>query len=67
MCRSLKWRAILRGVYALNVGFKMKPLRISVFLCYDKNNSHFAVKFVERTSHVFSICLKTHLVQKDKL
>ena len=67
MCRSLKGRAIFRGVYALNVGFKMKPLRMSVFLRYDENNSHFAVKFVERSSHPFSICLKTHLVQKNKL
>ena len=47
-CRSLKRRAILkslvpffRRIYALSVGFKMKPLRQSVFLCEDKNQITF--------------------------
>ena len=28
----------------LSVGFRIKPLRKSVFLCYNENYSHFAVK-----------------------
>ena len=50
-CRSLKQRAILktpsavfRIIYALSVGFKMKPLRKSFFQCYDKNQPKFSRK-----------------------
>ena len=46
-CRSLKQRALLkvpstfflRRTYALSVGFKLKPLRRSVFLCWNKIQS----------------------------
>ena len=53
-CQSLKRRAILKipstvfiRTYALSVGFKMKPLRKSVFLCKTKTISIFAVNFVQ--------------------
>ena len=62
-CQSLKWRAILkipstifRRTYALSVGFKMKPLRKSVFLCVDKDQLSFCQKpcwNAERSNHFF--------------
>ena len=59
-CRSLERRAILkipsivfRRIYALSVGFKTKTLRKSVFECYNKTNSSFAVKVTERGNHSF--------------
>ena len=52
-CLSLKRRAILkmptivfRGAQVLSIGFRIKPLRKSAVLCYDKNHPHFAVKLV---------------------
>ena len=51
-CRSLKRRTILkiptvsffRRIFALSVGFKMKPLRKKVFQCSDKNQLKFCRK-----------------------
>ena len=47
-CLSLKRNAILqipRSVFrrpcALSIGFKIKPLSQSIFLCYDKNQLKF--------------------------
>ena len=34
--------------YALSVCFKMKPLRKSVFPCYGKTNSNYAVKAAKK-------------------
>ena len=58
VCRSLKWRAILkipstffRRTYALSVGFKMKPLRKSVFLCEDKDQ--LSCWNPKRSNHLF--------------
>ena len=62
-CWSLKCRAILKSLvsffrrtYALFVGFKMKPLRKSVFLCKDKDQLSFCRKpcwNAERGNHLF--------------
>ena len=39
-------------MHALSVGFKMKPVRKSVFQCEDKKiNSNFAIKPAERSNH----------------
>ena len=32
-----------------------------------KTNSHFAVKFFERSSHLFSVSMKTHVIQKTSV
>ena len=62
-CWSLKWRVILKSLvsfcrrtYALSVGFKMKPLRKSVFLCEGKDQLSFCRKpcwNAERGNHLF--------------
>ena len=62
-CRSLKRRAFskilkwfFRRPYALSVGFKMKPLRKIIFLCWDKNQLKFCRKpcwNAERSNHSF--------------
>ena len=48
-----------RRAYTLSVGFKTKPLRKSVFLCYCKNqlNSNYAVKVAERSNRSLFIYL----------
>ena len=58
ICRPLKGRAVLkipatvfRGTYALSVGFKMKPVRITFPCVKTKTNVDFSVKSVERSSH----------------
>ena len=43
---------VFRTTYALSVGFKMKPLRKSVFKTNSaKTNSNFAAKLGERRNH----------------
>ena len=37
---------VFRGAQVLSIGFRIKPLRKSAVLCYDKNHPHFAVKLV---------------------
>ena len=68
-CRSLKRRAILkilstvfRRIYTLSVGFKIKPLRKSVFQCYDKNQPKFCRKtcWKEQTIHFYCLFDESH-------
>ena len=70
-CRSLKWRAILkipvlffRIIYGLSASFKMKPLRKSVFQCWDKNQPKFCNKTCwEQQLFIFTVYLMNHILQ----
>ena len=57
----------LKMSYALSVGFKIKPLRQSVFLCQDKTNSNCTVKVAKRSNRSFSVYLMDHLFQTSVL
>ena len=49
------------------VGFKMKPLRTSIFLYQDKSNSKFAVKLAERNNGSFSVYVMKNLSKTSVL
>ena len=54
-----------RETYGLSVGFKIRPLRRSVFLFKTKANWHFAIIFVKRSvrsNHRFPVYLMNHLL-----
>ena len=56
-----------RRTYAPSVGFKMKPLRKSVFLCYGKNQSNYAIKVAERSNRSLPIYLMKNFAQTSIL
>ena len=74
-CWSLKRRAsskipstFFRRAYALSVGFKIKPLRKSIFKCSDKNQLKFCRKTCwEEQSFAFTVYLMNHLFQASVL
>ena len=64
LANGLLFRTILkipstfvRRVYALPFGFKMKPLRKSIFQCWDKTNPNFVAKLAERSNHSFLLSI----------
>ena len=72
---TLKWRLFwkslvlfFRRTYALSVGFKMKPLRKSIFQCSDKNQLKFCHKTCwKEQSFVLTVYLMNHLFQTSVL
>ena len=74
-CRSLKWRAILkipvlffRIIYGLSASFKMKPLRKSVFQCWDKNQPKFCWNsFSKEPSFIVTVYLMNDIIQASVL
>ena len=68
-CRSLQRRAfwkspvtLFRRTYILSVGFKIKPLRRSVFQCQDKNQPKFCRKICwKEQPFIFTVYLTNHI------
>ena len=57
---GLFWKSLVplfRRIYALPFGFKMKPLRKSIFQCWDKTNPNFVAKLAERSNHSFLLSI----------
>ena len=74
-CRSLKQRAIFkipstifRRIYALSVGFKVKPLGKNIFQCQDRNQPKFCRKtFWKEQPFIFTVYLINHIFQTSVL
>ena len=71
-CRSPKrsaiWkisRTVVRRTFALSVGFKMKPLGITIFQCSDKNQVTIHRKICLKKQPFFFFFM-THLVEKNQ-
>ena len=68
---GLIWKSLVpffRRTYAFSVGFKMKPLRKSVFQCEDKNQLKFCLKACwKEQPFVFTIHLMNQLFQTSVL
>ena len=68
---GLFWKSLVsffRTTYVLSVGFKMKPLRKSVFQCLDKNQPKFCPKTCwKEQPFIFTVYLMNRVFQTSLL